>query len=155
MAVQVVVFTLGLEEYAMPIEVVREITRLGEVRAIPKAPPYVRGLINIRGIAIPLIDLHVRFGIERTQTTTITDGKTPKENAFALITEVHGNNVGFEVDQVREVRILENIDPPPPLVTASFIAGIANLSERMIIQLIPEQILESNEIQRLSQITAR
>ncbi|ODA42492.1 hypothetical protein [Desulfosporosinus sp. BG] len=46
-------------------------------------------------------------------------------------------------------------DPPPPLVTASFITGIVNLPERMIIQLIPEQILESSEFQILSQITAR
>ncbi|MDR3541354.1 MAG: chemotaxis protein CheW [Desulfosporosinus sp.] len=144
MAGQVVIFALGQEEYAMPIEVVREITRLGGVRTIPQAPAYVRGLINLRGQAIPLIDLHVRFGVEDSATT---------ENSFALITEVHGNQVGFAVDQVREVRILENISPPPALVTASFIGGIVNLPERIIIQLIPEKILESSEVQGLSQLT--
>jgi len=147
MAVQVVVFTLGQEEYAMPIEVVREITRLGEVRTIPQAPAYVRGLINLREKAIPLVDLHVRFGID-------SSASPEQQNTFALITEVHGNQVGFAVDQVREVRILENIVPPPPLVTAPFIGGIVNLPDRIIIQLIPEQILESSEIQGLSRLTS-
>ena len=155
MAVQVVVFTLGQEEYAMPIEVVREITRLEEVRTIPKAPSYVRGLINIRGMAIPLVDLHVRFGIDQTKVTTESSDPQETRNTFALITEVHGNYVGFAVDQVREVRILETIDAPPPLVTAPFIGGVVNLPDRIIIQLIPEQILESNEVQGLSQLTAR
>ncbi len=154
MAVQVVVFTLGQEEYAMPIEVVREITRLEEVRTIPKAPSYVKGLINIRGMAIPLVDLHVRFGIDPTKLTTESSDQQEIKNTFALITEVHGNYVGFAVDQVREVRILETIDAPPPLVTAPFIGGVVNLPDRIIILLIPEQILESNEVQGLSQLTS-
>ncbi|MDQ7096208.1 chemotaxis protein CheW [Desulfosporosinus sp. PR] len=141
-SVQVVIFTLGQEEYAMPIEVVREITSLSEVRTIPKAPSYVRGLINLRGMAIPLIDLNVRFGVDKTV-----------ESTFALITEIHGNQVGFAVDQVREVRILENIVPPPPLVTAPFIGGIVNLPDRIILKLIPEKILESNEVRKLSELT--
>lgn len=152
MAVQVVIFTLGEEEYAIPIDVVREITRLGEVRAIPQAPSYVRGLINLRGTAIPLIDLHVRFGINGEKDSPSEDNIL-MENSFALITEVHGNYVGFAVDQVQEVRILENIVPPPPLVTAPFIGGVVNLPDRIIIQLIPEQILESNEVRKLSQMS--
>lgn len=147
LAVQVVIFTLGQEEYAMPIEVVGEIIRLGEVRTIPQAPAYVRGLINLRSKAIPLIDLHVRFGID-------SFASSENQNTFALITEVHGDYVGFAVDQVREVRILENIVPPPPLVTAPFIGGIVNLPDRIIIQLIPEQILESSEVQGLIRLTS-
>jgi len=152
-AVQVVIFTLGHEEYAMPIEVVREITRLTEVRTIPQAPAYVRGLINLRGKAIPLIDLHVRFGIEGKKVIA-SEATTQTKNAFALITEVHGDFVGFAVDQVREVRLLENIVAPPSLVTAPFIGGLVNLPDRIIIQLIPEQILESSEVQGLSQFTS-
>lgn len=154
MAVQVVIFTLGEEDYAMPIDVVREITSLEAVRVIPQAPSYVRGLINLRGIAIPLIDLRVRFGIDGGKVIT-TENTIPTKNTFALITEVHSNYIGFAVDQVQEVRILENIVPPPPLVTASFIGGIVNLPDRIIIQLIPEQILESNEVLGLSQLISR
>lgn len=155
MAVQVVVFALGHEEYAMPIEVVREITRLGEVRTIPQAPAYVRGLINLRDKAIPVIDLHVRFGISDTDVITDNAATPVEQNTFALITEVHGDYVGFAVDQVREVRILENIVPPPPLVTAPFIGGIVNLPDRIIIQLIPEQILQIDEVQKLSGLTSK
>ncbi|HZK53842.1 MAG TPA: chemotaxis protein CheW [Desulfosporosinus sp.] len=147
MAVQVVIFTLNQEEYAMPIEVVREITSIGDVRTIPQAPDYVRGLINLRDKAIPLIDLHVRFGLESSVPLE-------QKNTFALITEVHGDYVGFAVDQVKEVRILENIAPPPPLVTASFIGGIVNLPDRIIIQLIPEKIMERREVQGLRQLTS-
>jgi purine-binding chemotaxis protein CheW len=139
---QVVVFALGNEEYAMPIEVVREITSLSEVRTIPQSPSYVRGLINLRGMAIPLVDLHVRFGISER-----------KQETFALITEVHGNPIGFAVDEVREVRILDNVVPPPSLITSSFIGGIVNLQDRIILKLIPEKILESNEVQGLKELT--
>jgi len=152
MAVQVVVFLLGQEEYAMPIDVVREITRLGEVSIIPNAPSYVCGLITIRGVAIPLIDLHVRFGIDPIKMTTEGLGSQEDQNTFALITEVHGNHVGFAVDQLREVRILENIVPPPSLVTDPFIAGVVNLPNRIIIKLIPEQILERDEVKELGQL---
>ena len=152
MGVQAVIFTLGQEEYAMPIEMVREIIRLGEVRAIPQAPAYVRGLINLRDKSIPIIDLHVRFGINGEKATT-SEGTTLTKNTFALITEIHGNQVGFAVDQVREVLILENIVEPPPLVTAPFIGGIVNLPDRIIIQLLPELILDSNEVQGLRLLT--
>lgn len=148
---QVVIFALGQEEYGMPIEVVREITRLGDVRPIPQAPVYVKGLVNIRGTAIPLIDLHIRFGVDSVQGS-LKEGETQIENEFALITELNGNLVGFAVDQVKEVRVLDNIMPPPPLVTAPFIGGIVNLPDRIIMHIVPEKILENEELQGLSHI---
>lgn len=152
MAGQVVIFTLGQEEYGMPIEVVREITRLGEVRSIPQAPPYVQGLINLRGQAIPLIDLHIRFGISNENYSDTDDEGLNEINTFALITEVEGKLIGFAVDQVREVRILDNIIPPPPLVTASFIGGLVNLPDRIIMMLVPERILENDELRGLNNL---
>lgn len=152
MGSQVVIFGLGQEEYGMPIEVVREITRLGDVRHIPQAPDYVKGLINIRGIAIPLIDLHIRFGGDFGREIAAPDQETMVENEFALITEVQGSLVGFAVDQVKEVRVLENIVPPPPLVSAAFIGGIVNLSDRIILHLIPEKILEQDELKELNRL---
>lgn len=110
----------------MPNEVVREITRLGEVRMIPQAPACAHDLINLRGEVIPLIDLHVRFVIYREKATTSED-TTLTENAFALITEVHGN---YEV----------------------FCGPSPNLPDGIIIQLIPEKIMESNEVKELSQL---
>lgn len=153
MGKQVVIFALGKEEYGMPIEVVREITRLEAVRSIPQAPSYVKGLINLRGTAIPLISLRSRFGIAKDEVVVSADGETSEEqHKLALITEVNGELVGFAVDQVREVRVLDEILPPPQLVTAPFIEGIVNLPDRIIMCLIPEKILEKEEIQGLRQL---
>ncbi|MEL1134265.1 chemotaxis protein CheW [Desulfitobacterium sp. THU1] len=149
MANQVVIFELGQEEYGMPIEIVREITRLENIRPIPKAPEYVKGLINLRGSAIPLIDLHVRFGVAHKKAAV---NNAESVDDFALITEVDGFPVGFAVDQVKEVRILEEMAPPPPLVTAPFIGGIVNLPDRIIMILIPDRILEQEELQGVSQL---
>lgn len=150
MGKQVVIFALGQEEYAMPIEIVREITRLDNVRPIPQAPAYVMGLINIRGTAIPLIDLHSRFGIAKNEVDALAKGNSSADN-LALITEVNGEAVAFSVDQVREVSVLDQIAPPPPLVTAPFIGGIVNLPGRIIMCLIPEMILGKDELQGLQQ----
>ncbi|AFM42679.1 chemotaxis signal transduction protein [Desulfosporosinus acidiphilus SJ4] len=152
MSVQVVIFQLGEEEYAMPIDIIREITRLGEMRRIPQAPSYICGLITLRDEAIPIIDLHERFSFKNSKETQKQETVTTERNTFALITEVHGENVGFAVDEVREVRIFETISPPPPLLSAPFIGGIVNLPDRIIIHLIPEQILLNDEVQKLSQL---
>lgn len=152
MSVQAVIFLLGNEEYGIPIETVREITTLGSVRAVPQAPEYVIGIINLRGQAIPLIDLYARFGISKGAADKIREeGKADQED-YALIIEVHGNIVGFVVDQVREVRILDQISPPPALITSPFIGGIVNLPERIIMLLTPEQILEQEEFNSLTQM---
>ncbi|KJS47188.1 MAG: chemotaxis protein CheW [Peptococcaceae bacterium BRH_c23] len=151
---QVVVFALGNEEYGMPIDVVREITRLGEIRSIPQAPPYVQGLINLRGKAIPLIDLHVRFGISAVGHKNSEDASS-EINSFALITEVNQKLVGFAVDRVLEVRTLEDVVPPPTLITAPFIGGLVNLPDRIIMLLVPDRVLDNTELLGLSQLAAQ
>ncbi|MFZ3129841.1 MAG: chemotaxis protein CheW [Desulfosporosinus sp.] len=154
MAGRVVIFALGKEEYGMPIDVVREITRLGEIRSIPQAPPYVQGLINLRGHAIPLIDLHVRFGISAVDHRELEDASS-ETNSFALITEFYQKLVGFAVDRVLEVRTLDEVAPPPPLITAPFIGGLVNLPDRIIILLVPDRILENTELIGLSELVAQ
>lgn len=151
---QVVIFALGKEEYAIPIDVVREITRLGEIRSIPQAPPYVQGLINLRAEAIPLIDLHVRFGISAVGHRELKDASSETES-FALITEVNQKLVGFAVDRVLEVRTLDDVAPPPPLITAPFIGGLVNLPDRIIMLLVPDRILDDTELRGLSKIVAQ
>ncbi len=141
MGFQAVVFSLGSEEYGLPIDVVQEITRLAEVHPIPKAPDYVKGLISIRGQAIPLINMHEKFGIQALG-----------EPEYAIIIEIEGSLVGFAVEEVKEVRTIDDIAPPPPLVTAPFIGGIVNLPDRIIIQIYPERILEDKEISDLSRL---
>ncbi len=96
MAEQAVIFTLGEEEYGMPIEVVREITHFREVRSIPQAPPYFHGLINIRGQAVPLINLHIRLDIGNNSGFGTDEAEN---NSFALKPSEQ-EVIGFEVDKV-------------------------------------------------------
>lgn len=148
MAEQVVIFQLGSEEYAVPIEKVHEIIRLGEVRPIPQAPEYLLGLINLRGKSIPVIDLHVRFNIRAKRQ----DFQATKAQSQGLIVEMHGFIVGLLVEQVLEVRTFDGFDPPPPLVNAPFISGVINLGDRIIMQLIPDKIIEDGELQNIREI---
>lgn len=141
MGFQAVIFSLGSEEYGLPIEAVQEITRLSGVHPIPKAPDYIKGLISIRGQAIPLINMHQKFGIQ-----------PQNEAEYAIIIEINGGLVGFAVEEVKEVRTLDDIAPPPLLITAPFIGGIVNLPDRIIIQIHPERILEDEEIADLHQL---
>jgi len=141
MSFQAVIFSIGSEEYSLPIEMVQEITRLAEVHPIPQSPEYIQGLIRIRGQAIPLVDMHKKLGIQSQQ-----------EAEYAIITEINGSLVGFAVEQVKEVQTLEHVTPPPALLQTPFISGIVNLPDRMIIQIYPDRILEEREIDDLSRL---
>ncbi|CAA7602941.1 CheW-like domain protein [Acididesulfobacillus acetoxydans] len=146
MGVQTVVFAVGQEEYGLPIEAVHEIARLGEVRPVPDAPPFVRGLINLRGLALPVVDLRVRFGLPAPESD---DPGREVGNALVLVAEIAGDRVGLAVDEVVEVTVLEDISPPPSLVSIPFISGLANLPDRIIMQLDPEKILAPDELREL------
>jgi purine-binding chemotaxis protein CheW len=136
MGFQAVIFSLGSEEYGLPIEVVQEITRLAGVHPIPQAPNYIKGLISIRGQAIPLIDMHQKFGIQ-----------SQNEAEYAIIIEINGSLVGFAVEEVREVRHSINIAPPPPSDHRAFHRRDCQSSgPESFIQIHPERILEDKEL---------
>ncbi|KUO65634.1 MAG: chemotaxis protein CheW [Gracilibacter sp. BRH_c7a] len=143
MSLQAVIFSLGNEEYGIPIEDVQEITSISmtEIHPIPQAPEYIKGLITIRGEAIPLIDMHWRFGI-----------KSEGNNSFAIIVGINDTLVGLAVDEVKEVRFLDNVSPPPALIATPFIGGIVNLPDRIIIQIIPKLLMGENEINDLNSL---
>lgn len=147
MAGQVVIFTLEEEEYALPIEIIQEIIRADGITPIPEAPDYVLGSMDVRGQAIPVIDLRSRFGLPPAKV-----GMPETEN-FALIANIQGNTVGLMVDQVREVRMLKEVLPPPVLVTVPFIGGVANFDGRIVMQLVSESLLSDEEWQGLSNMT--
>ena len=140
---QAVIFSIGDEEYALPIEDVREITSMDatDIHTIPQAPEYIKGLITIRGEAIPLIDMHLRFG-----------SKAEGKNNYAIVAGINGTTVSLAVDEVKEVRFLENLSPPPPLITAPFIGGIENLPDRIIILLNSERLLGEQELSNINSL---
>lgn len=139
---QLVVITLEDDEYGLPIKHVREIMRIQEVTPIPDAPDYIQGLINLRGQAIPLINMHVRFGY--------SNSKNGNNSIYAIIADFRGILVALSVDQVREVSTFEDIAPPPPLIKVPFISGIINASNRIIMKLDLEKMLRDSGLDEVS-----
>ncbi len=142
MSYQAVIFSLAQEEYGIPIESVQEITRLSGIHPVPNSPDYIMGLVSLRGSALPLIDMHRKFGQEKDAAPQ-----------FAIIVEINESLIGLAVDEEREVRVFEKVDSPPPLLNEPFIGGIINLEDRIIIQIIPERILNEEEIGKINTIS--
>jgi purine-binding chemotaxis protein CheW len=143
---QVVVFRLGEGEFGVPIESVQEILRVpDELTRIPKAPNFVEGVINLRGVVLPVIDQRRQFelpSIERNDRQRI------------IVILLNDMRVGFIVDAVSEVLKIpkKDIEPSPKIFReqAKFLNRIANLEkQKRIIQLIePTNLLdETNQLQ--------
>ena len=147
-SLQLVVFTLAEEEYGVPIQFVKEIIRKPEVTHLPNAPAFILGVINLRGQIIPIISLHSRFGLSRSE------GAETK----VVIVEYGGLVVGMEVNEVSEVLMLagERISPAPAMATtinSSFISGVGKLDDRLLIILDVERILSDEEHSLLKSAT--
>ncbi|MCB0826399.1 MAG: chemotaxis protein CheW [Fimbriimonadaceae bacterium] len=125
---QTVVFRLADESYGIDIFRVNEIIRLREITPVPRTDQHIRGLVNLRGKTIPVVDLHVRFGsIEASET----------ENSRIIVVESDNGNVGVIVDAVTEVMTLhgDQIEETPALATDEsneFVKGVAKHGEQLI-----------------------
>lgn len=140
---QLVSFCIGDEEYGVDILRVQEINRTMEVTRVPNSPPYVEGVINLRGRVIPVVDLRVRFGMPK---------KNWDNSTRIVVVELQGVIVGFVVDSVKEVlRIPRNVtEPPPNLATgasAEYIIGVGKLEDRLLILLDLDKIVGVEELQ--------
>ena len=128
---QLVVFDLASEYYGVDIGDVREIIRMQAVTRVPGAPPFVEGIINLRGQVIPVVDLRKRL--------ELTVGEQTAESRIVWVT-INEQDVGVIVDAVTEVlRIpVSSIEPPSSMVSnvnSDYLRGIAKLESRLIILL--------------------
>jgi purine-binding chemotaxis protein CheW len=128
---QLVVFELGEERYGLDIATVYEIIRHQPVTAVPQAPSFVEGVINLRGRIIPVVDLRRRFGMA---TGTLTKASR------IVVCEAAGTRVGLVVDGVSEVLMVpaEAVEQTPDVASgydAAYLRGIAKLGERLVILL--------------------
>jgi purine-binding chemotaxis protein CheW len=149
---QVVVFRLGTEEFGVPIESVQEIVRVPETLThVPKAPPAVEGVINLRGTVLPVVDLRRRLGLE---TVARNDGQR------IVVFLIHGVRTGFIVDAVAEVLKVPRaaIEPAPRLSAeqSTLLARMANLEkQKRMLQLIdPLHLLAENELSGMTALAA-
>ena len=141
MELQVVVFQVAEEHYAVDISGVREILRLPEITRVPHSPTFVEGVINPRGTVIPVIDLHKRFGIAQRDSTNDTR---------VMVLNVAESLVGAIVDSVSEVMTFteEQIEPVDRLsvtISAEYITGVAKVDDRLVILLDYEKVLGAEE----------
>jgi purine-binding chemotaxis protein CheW len=124
---QLVVFSLGAEEYALPIAAVHEIIRFSEPRSVASEVAWIRGVIGLRGKIIPIFDLAARLEIA---------GGDPGK---IVIVETGTGQVGVTVDEVEEVLTVDSGQlEPVPTADAGTIEAIAKIDDRLVILLNPE-----------------
>lgn len=141
---QLVTFGIGEEEFGIDILKVQEIIRTMAITKVPNSPPYVEGVINLRGKVIPVIDLRGRFSMEY---------RTHDSHTRIIVLQIHGMIVGFVVDEVSEVlRIQSNtVEPPPPVVSgieSEYIKGVGKLDDRLLILLDLDKLIPIEELAR-------
>jgi purine-binding chemotaxis protein CheW len=140
---KVIVFALGSEEYGIEVENVRTIERMQTMTRIPKSPDYIKGVINLRGLVIPIINLRSRFGLPETKYT---------DSTRIIIIAAGENEVGLIVDSANDVIDFDSdqIDNPPEIVggiKAKYLQGIAKVGEsRLLILLNLQEVLNKSEI---------
>ena len=145
--VQLVSFMLAEEEYGVEVLKVREIIRMPTITKMPNTPPYIEGIINLRGKVIPIISMRKRFGLTENEKNSETR---------IIIMDVAGTLNGFIVDAVSEVIRIHSSDiqPPPSMVTSGgigqeIITGVFNHAERLLITMDIDRMFSNDERERL------
>ena len=146
---QYLAFTLTGETFAMDIRAIREVIQFGGITQVPLMPPFIRGVINLRGAVVPVIDLSVRFGRSAT---------VPGHRTCIVILELtqgeETTELGVMVDNVSEVLSIgeSEVEPAPAFgggIAAEFIAGVAKVGERFVILLDVNHVLSVDELAAL------
>lgn len=141
---QVLTFTLGEETYGVDILRVQEIRGYSAVTRIPQAPAHVLGVLNLRGSIVPIVDLRMRFNLERAEYTPLT-----VIIVLSVESPVGRRDFGVVVDGVSDVIdvAVSDIKPAPELgahVSTEFIEGLAAVADRMVMLLDIDQLIGSD-----------
>jgi len=125
---QFISFAIGDDQYGVDIMAVREIKGWSEITHLPKQPEYVRGVLNLRGAIVPIIDLRCRFGQGRTEATPLH---------IVIIVQIASRPVGLLADRVLDIVTFEsgNVQPLPRIANSSrtdFLSGLVTLESGMI-----------------------
>lgn len=132
-----VAFRLDREDYGFPIENVREILRVEEITRVPQAPPYIRGVTNVRGKILPVVEIRTRLGLAPL---------VPTGASRVVVLEVGARTLGLLVDgnvRVAKVRASQVSPPPEEIVSArtDYVVGVAKREEGLLILLEPAKTL--------------
>ncbi|MEZ5704910.1 MAG: chemotaxis protein CheW [Burkholderiaceae bacterium] len=135
-------FRLGAEEYGIDILRVQEIRSYEEPTRIANAPGFIKGVVNLRGVIVPVVDLRLKLNCEKAEYNEFT---------VVIVLNVHGRVVGAVVDSVSDVLELnhEQINAAPEMnttVDTTYITGIASTAERMLILMDIEALMSSPDM---------
>ncbi|MBN2143800.1 MAG: purine-binding chemotaxis protein CheW [Candidatus Aureabacteria bacterium] len=143
--ISLVTFMLGKETFGVPIHQIKEIIRVREIIRVPNTPPFMEGIINLRGLVVCVMDLRKRFHIEQPEVSRFNR---------ILIVEIKDRTVGMMVDKASEVVHLQetSIEPLPPEMKSMdtrFMKGVGKTSERFILILDVEKMFSTEELLKL------
>ena len=147
---EVVTFKLGDEEYGIDIQKVQELRGYDAVTRIANAPDYIKGVVNLRGIIVPIIDMRIKFALG-----------TPSYDQFTvvIVLNIGGRVVGMVVDSVSDVITLtpEQIKPAPAMgsvLDTDYLIGLGTLEERMLILVDIDRLMSSDDMGLIEKLAA-
>lgn len=140
-------FGLASEEYGLEILKVREIIGMMDITAVPRTPHYVKGVINLRGKVIPVVDLRLKFDMDEAEVT---------DETCIIVVDVNGVEIGIIVDRVSEVLDIasSDIEESPKFgstVDTDFILGMGKAGDNVSILLDISRVLSEVEVQQLAE----
>ena len=147
---EVVTFKLGEEEYGIDIQKVQELRGYDAVTRIANAPDYIKGVVNLRGIIVPIIDMRIKFKLGEPTYDQFT---------VVIVLNIGGRVVGMVVDSVSDVITLtaEQIKPAPEMgsvLDADYLIGLGTLEERMLILVDIDRLMSSDEMGLVEKLAA-
>jgi purine-binding chemotaxis protein CheW len=148
--IKVIVFRLRDEEYGVEVNQVRSIERMQKITRVPRTASFVKGVINLRGVVTPIINLRSRFDLEEEVAT---------ESTRIIIVALDDMEVGLIVDAANDVIDvpMDAIEPPPEVVggiEADYLRGVAKLDQRLLILLNLDKVLNADELKKAKKIEA-
>jgi purine-binding chemotaxis protein CheW len=144
---QIVAFRLSSEEYALPITKVKDINRVMSLTKMPKSPAFMKGVINLRGEIIPVVDLRERFNLPVSEAT---------EDSRIMVVDFNNRLLGIIVDGVTEVLTIptSEIDIPPTVSKLNIkqVPGVGKVNNRLLILLDIDEVFSEEEVKSLKEI---
>jgi purine-binding chemotaxis protein CheW len=134
---KIIVFQLNEKEYAIPVEQVRSIEKIQQITRVPGTHSFIKGVINLRGVVTPIVDLRIRFGLDQIDY---------HDHTRIIIAVLEDIEVGLIVDAANDVMDIkgDSIEPPPEIVSgteAEYIKGVVKIGKRLLILLDLEKVL--------------
>jgi purine-binding chemotaxis protein CheW len=148
--IEVLAFTLGSEEYGIDIQKVQELRGYDTVTRIANSPEFVKGVVNLRGIIVPIVDMRIKFSLGTLTYDQFT---------VVIVLNIAGRIVGMVVDSVSDVTTLspEHIKPAPDMGSAlntDYLIGLGIIDQRMLILVDIDKLMSSDEMGLIEKIAA-